>query len=142
MSNTDGRPSSTHPAARAKWPGWFRKRERPSKDATGSAEPATEAEVDIVDQAEAFQSLRVRDVMTPRADIVALEISTPLDEVLRRFVDSELTRVPIYRETLDDPVGVVHKVQQQIESLAIELQRLITPAQSPSGTINFIAIES
>ena len=108
MSNTDGRPSSTHPAARAKWPGWFRKRERPSKDATGSAEPATEAEVDIVDQAEAFQSLRVRDVMTPRADIVALEISTPLDEVLRRFVDSELTRVPIYRETLDDPVGVVH----------------------------------
>ena len=132
MSNTDGRPSSTHPAARAKWPGWFRKRERPSKDATGSAEPATEAEVDIVDQAEAFQSLRVRDVMTPRADIVALEISTPLDEVLRRFVDSELTRVPIYRETLDDPVGVVHI--KDIVRLLAPSEDGAAPAAAPTGT--------
>ena len=71
----------------------------------GSAE---EAAVDLVDQAEAFQSLRIGDVMTPRADIISLEISLPLDEVVRRFISSELTRMPIYRETLDDPVGVVH----------------------------------
>jgi CBS domain containing-hemolysin-like protein len=64
--------------------------------------------VDLIDQAEAFQNLRIGDVMTPRADITALEISLPLDEVVRRFISSELTRLPIYRETLDDPVGVVH----------------------------------
>jgi CBS domain containing-hemolysin-like protein len=46
--------------------------------------------------------------MTPRADIVALEISTPLAEVVRAFVESEHSRVPVYRDTLDDPVGVVH----------------------------------
>lgn len=63
---------------------------------------------DLVDQAKAFNSLRVRDVMTPRADIVAVEISLPLEDVIRRFATSELTRMPIYRETLDDPVGVVH----------------------------------
>jgi CBS domain containing-hemolysin-like protein len=67
-----------------------------------------EAEVDIVDQAEAFQTLRVADVMTPRADIVALEISTPLIDVICRFVEAEHSRMPVYRETLDDPVGVVH----------------------------------
>jgi CBS domain containing-hemolysin-like protein len=64
--------------------------------------------VDLVDQAEAFKDLRVGDVMTPRADVVALEISTPLGEVVRRFTESEHTRIPIYRETLDDPVGVAH----------------------------------
>jgi CBS domain containing-hemolysin-like protein len=63
---------------------------------------------DLVDQAQAFQSLRVEDVMTPRADIVAVELDTPLDELWRRFAESEHSRMPVYRETLDDPVGVVH----------------------------------
>jgi len=47
-------------------------------------------------------------VMTPRADIVAVEISCPFDELLARFLEAEHTRMPIYRETLDDPVGQVH----------------------------------
>ncbi|HEY2660288.1 MAG TPA: hemolysin family protein [Caulobacteraceae bacterium] len=64
--------------------------------------------VDIVDQAEAFKSLRVDDVMTPRADIVAVEISSPFEGLLARFLEAEHTRMPIYRETLDDPVGQVH----------------------------------
>ena len=62
----------------------------------------------LVDQAQAFQNLRVEDVMTPRADIVAVELTTPLKELVQRFVEAEHSRMPIYRETLDDPVGVVH----------------------------------
>jgi CBS domain containing-hemolysin-like protein len=69
--------------------------------------PATGA-VDMVDQAEAFQSLRVADVMTPRADIVAVELSAPFEAVVAQFAEAEHSRMPIYRETLDDPVGVVH----------------------------------
>ena len=64
--------------------------------------------VDMVDQAEAFQTLRVSDVMTPRADVVALEISAPFEEVVRQFAEAEHSRLPVYRETLDEPVGVVH----------------------------------
>jgi CBS domain containing-hemolysin-like protein len=78
----------------------------PKADQTSPA--AAEAEVDLVDQAEVFQTLRVSDVMTPRADIAALDISTPLAEVVQEFVQVEHSRMPIYRETLDDPVGVVH----------------------------------
>lgn len=63
---------------------------------------------DIVNQAAAFQSLTVEDVMTPRADIIALELSTGFHEVVERFVEAEHSRMPIYRETLDEPVGVVH----------------------------------
>ena len=62
----------------------------------------------LVDQARAFQSLRVEDVMTPRADIVAVELSTPFSDLVSRFAEAEHSRMPIYRETLDDPVGVVH----------------------------------
>lgn len=75
-----------------------------------TAEPSPEADhaADLVDHAEAFQSLRVADVMTPRADIVAVEISTPLGEVVALFAEAEHSRLPVYRESLDDPVGVVH----------------------------------
>ncbi len=62
----------------------------------------------LVDQAAAFQTLRVEDVMTPRADIVAVELSTPFGEMVEQFLEAEHSRMPIYRDTLDDPVGVVH----------------------------------
>jgi CBS domain containing-hemolysin-like protein len=84
---------------------------------TGSDGP-----VDIVDQAQAFKTLRVDDVMTPRADIVAVEISCPFGDLLARFLDAEHTRMPIYRETLDDPVGQVH-VKDVFKMLADETRR-------------------
>ena len=73
-----------------------------------TADSHSEGAGDLVDQAEAFKDLRVGDVMPPRADVVALELSTPLGDVVRGFIDSEHTRIPLYRETLDDPVGVAH----------------------------------
>ncbi len=64
--------------------------------------------VDIVDQAEAFKTLRVSEVMTPRADIVALELTTPFEAVVRQFAEAEHSRMPIYRDTLDEPIGMVN----------------------------------
>jgi CBS domain containing-hemolysin-like protein len=46
--------------------------------------------------------------MTPRADIMALELATPFAEVVRQFAEAEHSRMPIYRETLDEPIGVVN----------------------------------
>tara|TARA_R110002096_G_scaffold310992_1_gene505460 strand:- start:400 stop:1275 length:876 start_codon:yes stop_codon:yes gene_type:complete len=57
---------------------------------------------------EAFDQMRVADVMVPRADIIGVELNTPLDELSRLFADAAHSRLPIYRETLDDPVGMAH----------------------------------
>lgn len=54
------------------------------------------------------ENLRAGEVMTPRADIVAIEASATLGETARLFADSQHSRLPIYRETLDDPIGFVH----------------------------------
>ncbi len=70
--------------------------------------PADEAASALVDSAEAFKLLRVGDIATPRADVVAVEIETPFEELLAQFLEAEHSRMPIYRETLDDPVGFVH----------------------------------
>jgi CBS domain containing-hemolysin-like protein len=84
--------------------------------------PEADAPVDLVDQAEAFKTLRVDDVMTPRADIVAVEIACPFADLLARFIEAEHTRMPIYRETLDDPVGQVH-IKDVFKMLADEARR-------------------
>jgi len=55
-----------------------------------------------------FGELRVDDVMVPRADIVAIDESTPLCEVVSGFRAAQHSRLPVYRGTLDDPTGVIH----------------------------------
>ena len=82
---------------------WARGAPEPHADA-----PISDSARDLVDHAQAFQRIRVEDVMTPRADVVALDVTTPLDEALRQFAESEHSRMPVYREALDDPLGVVH----------------------------------
>ncbi|WP_233346671.1 hemolysin family protein [Hyphobacterium sp. CCMP332] len=55
-----------------------------------------------------FNEMQVADVMVPRADIVGIEVNTPLGELIPAFAEAAHSRLPIYRETLDDPLGVVH----------------------------------
>jgi len=74
----------------------------------GAAPAAEDAGAALRSQAEAFQTITVGDVMTPRADITAVELSTPFAQVVAAFAESEHSRIPVYRETLDDPVGVAH----------------------------------
>ncbi len=55
-----------------------------------------------------LREMRVDDIMVPRADIDAFSVDTTLAEVLAGFRKSGHSRMPVFRETLDDPVGLVH----------------------------------
>lgn len=55
-----------------------------------------------------FEQLRVDDVMVPRADIKAVEAGTGVQELLEYFAEVTHSRLPVFRETLDDPIGFVH----------------------------------
>ena len=55
-----------------------------------------------------FSMLRVDDVLVPRADIVAIKASAPLRELLALFTSAQHSRVPVYRETIDDIAGMAH----------------------------------
>jgi CBS domain containing-hemolysin-like protein len=56
----------------------------------------------------AFSARPVREVMTPRTDIVAIEENAPLEEIRLVFAGSGYSRIPVFRETLDDIVGMLH----------------------------------
>jgi len=55
-----------------------------------------------------FADKEVADVMVPRPEVVALSIDLPPEECLAAVIDSPFTRYPVYRETLDNVVGVLH----------------------------------
>lgn len=55
-----------------------------------------------------LRDLRVVDIMVPRADIVALEANTKLDEILSLLANRPHSRLPVFRETLDNVIGVIH----------------------------------
>ncbi|WP_156382049.1 MULTISPECIES: hemolysin family protein [unclassified Aureimonas] len=55
-----------------------------------------------------LRDLRVEDVMVPRADIDAISADTTLSDAMRAFEECGHSRMPVYTETLDDPIGMIH----------------------------------
>lgn len=55
-----------------------------------------------------LQSKRVEDVAIPRVEIVSVPVDIALDELTKVFRDSGLTRLPVFKDTLDTPIGLVH----------------------------------
>lgn len=62
----------------------------------------------MVQRALAFSDLRGDQVMVPRTEIVALPLQLPKTELLAQVSDSGFTRYPVYRDTLDDIVGILN----------------------------------
>ncbi len=92
-----------------------------------------------------FGELQVEDVMVPRADIVAIENTGTLGELLQVFKDAGHSRIPVYKGTLDDPRGMVHikdflswistqalNAAQESKSEAVKSK---TPVSAPSPAI-------
>jgi putative hemolysin len=56
-----------------------------------------------------FSKIPVRDIMIPATDIVALDVHTPLADVIDLFMNAQLTRVPVYQTNAENIIGMVHQ---------------------------------
>ncbi|MFB9978872.1 hemolysin family protein [Mesorhizobium kowhaii] len=77
-------------------------------ETTSDAESFSPGERAMLNNILRLREVRVEDVMVPRADIQAVEITTTLGDLLGTFEQSGHSRMPVYSETLDDPRGMVH----------------------------------
>jgi CBS domain containing-hemolysin-like protein len=75
-----------------------------------------------------FGGLRVEDVMVPRADIVAIDESAPLSDLIRLFREAGHSRMPVYRETLDAPTGMIH-IKDLLTWIATQAEMAAQPAE-------------
>jgi magnesium and cobalt transporter len=70
-----------------------------------------------------LRDLTAIDVMIPRADIVAVALADSFDNIMQQMSAANHSRVPVYRETLDDVAGIIH-----IKDLLTHLRNGETPA--------------
>lgn len=56
-----------------------------------------------------FDDVEVGDILIPRVNISAVEINTPLDKIKQLFTNDGYSRVPVYKETIDTIVGILHE---------------------------------
>ena len=73
----------------------------------GGSEEIDRDDSEILTNVLKLSSKKVRDSMIPRTEIVAVEKNTDLQEVLKTFISSGFSKLPVYDETIDDIIGVV-----------------------------------
>jgi putative hemolysin len=64
-------------------------------------------EARLIEQVVEFGDKRVRDVMTPRPDVIAIRATATLEELRDLVVDTKFSRLPVYEKSLDDTQGIV-----------------------------------
>ena len=78
------------------------------EDAPGEDADFSREERDMLKNLLGFRDVRLDDVMVPRADIEAVDIGIETADLLRRFTACGHSRMPVFRDTLDQPMGMVH----------------------------------
>jgi CBS domain containing-hemolysin-like protein len=81
----------------------------------------------------AFTETMVKEIMMPRTQVIALDESASYDEVMKLVEETELSRIPVYRGSLDEVVGILYvklllvDVRKGIDPAKFQLQRYLRP---------------
>lgn len=67
-----------------------------------------ETQEDMIHRVLDLGSISVREVMVPRNDIVSISLDATLDQILRTFIESQHSRLPVYEESPEKIVGIIH----------------------------------
>lgn len=68
-----------------------------------------EDESELVRSALEFDDLKVEDILVPRVDVIAVDEASTMEEIRFTFEKSGYSRLPVYRETIDNVIGLIHE---------------------------------
>ena len=68
-----------------------------------------EDESELVRSALEFDDLKVEDILVPRVNVYAVEEDTPMDEIRKIFEETGYSRLPVYKDTIDNVIGLIHE---------------------------------
>lgn len=89
-----------------------------------------EERADLLQSALDFDEVLAYEILTPRVDMVAIDIDDDKDEIMKTIFDSPYSRIPVYRDTVDNIIGVLH-LNRVFKALAdgqeIDIRRMMMP---------------
>ncbi|KIL97947.1 Magnesium and cobalt efflux protein CorC [Paramagnetospirillum magnetotacticum MS-1] len=139
--------------------GWLKGRRRPKgaetvrdaleeliEDRDSAEIPIDEHERQLLGNILHLRDVTAYDVMVPRADIVAVEAKISLEGLIALFIDCGHSRLPVYRRSLDDVIGMIHikdLLEVMGEGKAFNLPRLARRVQfvAPSMRVTDLLLE-
>ena len=84
-----------------------------------------DAEIQIFQNALDFSEVKTREAMVPRAEIVAVDEDTGVDELRDLFISTGLSKIPVYKKTIDSILGYVHAFEMMKRPKSIK--KIILP---------------
>ncbi len=96
----------------------------------------TDRESELIRSAIEFDDVEVEDVLTPRVDVIAIEDDSTMPMLGDLFEESGFSRLPVYHDTIDNIIGVVHEKDYHIARRkgVTNLDTLITPTLYTTGS--------
>lgn len=110
---------------------------------TNAHQEQQELNTDLFENALSLPDIKVRKCLVPRTEIVGVEIQTPLEEVKALFVETKLSKLIVYNDTLDNIVGYIHqldlfKMPKDIKAI-IHPILLVTESMNAADLINLFS---
>ena len=90
-----------------------------------------EQEKELVQSALDFDEKTVQEILTPRVDITAIDIAETPDEIRKIIIDERYSRIPVYKDDIDNIVGILHTrdyLEELLKTSAPKIEALIKPA--------------
>ncbi|MCI8368519.1 MAG: HlyC/CorC family transporter [Clostridia bacterium] len=99
-------------------------------------------ESDLIRSAIEFNDLEAKDILVPRVDVIAIDCQTPLTEVDKIFMETRYSRLPVYKDTVDNIIGILHEkdfIKQRLDE-NFSLEKASKPAIFVVSTTKISAV--
>lgn len=99
-------------------------------------------EKELLHNAIEFDDILVKEILVPRLDVVAIDISSSIEEVKQLFMKEKYTRIPVYDGTIDNVVGIIsHRdfFEKYVQDLTFEIKDIL---RKPFFTVTSMKISS
>ena len=92
-----------------------------------------DSEIQIFQNALEFSGVKAREIMTPRTEIHALELSESIDELKKMFIETGFSKILIYQNSLDDIIGYIHSFE--LFKKPLNIKAIMIPVEYVPETI-------
>ena len=90
-----------------------------------------EQESELVQSALEFDEKTAFEILTPRVDVTAVEVTDPIEEIREVILKERYSRIPVYQDNIDNIIGILHSrdfLETLILNKKIDLQKMLAPA--------------